>query len=849
MAAISSVRVSGKNIFTPGAYSVVDTSGAQTPGLVEGGRVCIIGDAPNGKPGEILRFTSLDGLRKTFSTVDADGSLGIRTAATLLYTGGNDDLISGSPTEVLVYKTNPDTQSTLTLSNASGDCCVLTSEDYGAAENGIGITISAGTTGGVSYVLTKGTVTESGDSIGGSTSLNVSYTGGIANVATLDTGANGLEVNFETSAIAGEQQAGTANKIKNFSPANRIELASGSAADTYQSVIIYGLDGANAPMSESIKLNGTATVTTAATFTKLSGIHVKGMTNGDLRVDVTGGGGNALAEISQPTQQLAATITGDKVLNIVSDNASDTAAVTITGLNEAGDQVVETLNLNGTTQVNGAKKFHDIVSIKTGAILAGATVTVKESATTLRTLNNGGGSPEELEAGLSHEAGLYLWTNIPVDGVVNVACAAQPGDLIIRGRNAAGSQVAERISVGAGAASNTATAWASIDQVELGGQAHTGSTTISGEMVNIANTQTLEQAEAALVNTGVFTSTSFNDARLVGDLDIVTASNIKAVVANLTTGLADFIEAINDNSALCTAAKSANGTGLPALGGPLSFAGGTSGTSLTSHYTAALQALQGENCNIIVPLSTSDAVHALVRDHCKKAATEFFNERNAYVGLDPTKTIAEIYSATAAINNEYVSATAQSIDLFDENGTRRTYSPVALACVAAGMQASSEIGTPLTYKYLNALSVTSSAFDPALDGEAVLQRGLMICRRYEGLGTRWVRSITTYQKKSNRIFTEMSATESTSACLRDLRQAIEPQLIGQPTSIISADVVRGLVDSRLTIQQNSAIIASFSDVTVTISGDLVTVSFKLAPSEPTNFVLLTAHIQTVSTSA
>lgn len=848
MAAISSVRVSGKNIFTPGAYSVVDTSGAQTPGLVEGGRVCIIGDAPNGKPGEILRFTSLDGVRKTFSTVDANGSLGIRTAATLLYTGGNDDLINGSPTEVLVYKTNPDTQSTLTLSNASGDCVDLTSSDYGAAENGISITISAGTNGGVAYTITKGATTESADDIGADTALSISYTGGVADVATVDTGASGLEVNFETAQISGEYQAGTPNKIKNNAPAAQIEFASQDARDTYQQVIIYGLDAGNTPISESKKLNGVTTVTTDATFAKLTGIHVKGMTVADIDVDVSGGGGNALAEITQSGQQLAATITGDKALNVVSSNAADSATVTIVGFNQAGDAVTETLTLNGTTQVNGTKLFHDILSISTGTITAGATVTVKEGATTLKALT-AGVSAETLESGLTHEVGLYLWSGIPVDGIVNLACTAQPGEYVVRGRNALGSQTAERVNLGAGANANTTTSWSEITQVEVGGQLNTGSLKVSGEMINVANTETLANAEAALNNTGVFTATSFNDARLVGDFDTVTASNIKAVTVNLTTGLADFVEAINDNSALCTAEKHSGGSGLPAVGGPFSFAGAVSGVTQTSHYSAALTALKAEDCNIIVPLSTSDAVHLLVRDHCKAAADTFFNERNAYVGLDSGKTLSQLYTATQNINSQYVSATAQSIDLFDEDGVRRTYSPVALACIAAGMQASSEIGTPLTYKYLNALSVTSSVFDPAADGEALLQRGLFICRRYEGLGTRWVRSITTYQKKSNRIYTEMSANESTSACLRDLREALEPQLIGQPTSIVSADVVRALVDSRLTIQQNNAIIASFSDITVSISGDIVTVSFQLAPSEPTNFVLLTAHIQTVSTAA
>lgn len=87
-------------------------------------------------------------------------------------------------------------------------------------------------------------------------------------------------------------------------------------------------------------------------------------------------------------------------LDIVSSDAADTTqTVTITGRNSAGSIVSETLNLNGTTTVNGATTFERILKIVCSASHAGD-ISIKKNTggttvgTLLGTTNAPGGTAE-----------------------------------------------------------------------------------------------------------------------------------------------------------------------------------------------------------------------------------------------------------------------------------------------------------------------------------------------------------------------------------------------------------------------------------------------------------------------
>lgn len=77
-------------------------------------------------------------------------------------------------------------------------------------------------------------------------------------------------------------------------------------------------------------------------------------------------------------------------LNVVSTDSGDSQDVTITGRNDQGQIVSETLALNGTTTVSGSQTFERILKATLSATAAG-TVTISEASggTTLVTFNPG----------------------------------------------------------------------------------------------------------------------------------------------------------------------------------------------------------------------------------------------------------------------------------------------------------------------------------------------------------------------------------------------------------------------------------------------------------------------------
>ena len=234
---MSIVRVfNGANLFKPGAYSRTRVNLAGGFPLAATGVVAIIGEAEGGEPGSsagLLRFTSED----VASIVDTFKSGPIVDAARILVSPARDGRVSNGASQIVVYKTNASTQSSLTLQNsAATDLMTLTSRNFGEDENLISAKVESGVTGKI-ITIKKGTVTEVLSENASEDIMSIQYTGANLtatltiqnNILAVDAGgADDISVSLANKTI--EQVVELIDANANFSASSSLQSQSFKSA-------------------------------------------------------------------------------------------------------------------------------------------------------------------------------------------------------------------------------------------------------------------------------------------------------------------------------------------------------------------------------------------------------------------------------------------------------------------------------------------------------------------------------------------------------------------------------------------------------------------------------------------
>jgi hypothetical protein len=767
----TSIFFNGRLISVPGSYSEVDASGLEQIGLGATGIVAVIGTAEGGIPAgsitsvdDFIRITKPEQGRTTFRSGD------IREAIPMLFDPANDPDVPGGAVEVVAMKVNPATQSTATLANSYGDSLALTSSDYGAFTSQVNVTIGDGTSQGKLLTITFEDVTESVDDLGGDSMFKIKYTkptnGWDAMTAEVESGGHLV-------CDATRDQAGLDGDIATqLASDSAIEIASSDAGDTTQQVVIYGLDGSSAAVSETLNLNGTTVVVGTQVFDKVLGARVIGTTVGTITIDPSGGGADVLtiAPGTNPTKALLVGVTmyvSNSAVTIVADGAT-TKDLIVVGTSATGAVQLEKFTLTGTTAVVGSGNFATITYIALGDVEAARTLTISAEAAR---------STGSVQDTLQKVADFY-----------NSKYIASTGGF------------------------------------EL----------------------TLE--------TGL---TSFDP----DDLDVTTGAGgaVSCLSPAEPTFYADLwamIDWINNNSQYVDAAKAsgAKGGAVTNTTSPVFLSGGEEGTTAFSHYQAALNLLKQVRVNSIVVLTGDPAVHAAADAHAAYMAGVGRNERDVFVGLMntgltdvPSKTEAK--SQVVDLNSRHVRAFAQAIERYNTAGERQEFEPYFQAAVAAGMQAGSPIGTPLTRKYANVLSLRqSTSWNPTDDSEEMIQAGLCFMENVDGVGRRVVRNITTHLSSDNIAFTEGSVNEAVNYAVYTFRTAME-YAVGRSGFAGTVNAATGIAIGILGELKDENILVATGGLNIELIVDVLETSVEMAPVLPINFVKNTIHLVTIPQTA
>ena len=580
-------------------------------------------------------------------------------------------------------------------------------------------------------------------------------------------------------------------------------------------------------------------------------------------------GGNVVTKGTRDQAGLDSEITilvqpfGASVLTISSANAADVNQVVIYGLDDTGAAVYETLTLNGTTGVVGAQLFTKVL----GARVVGTTlgvVTIMAGVDVILTIVAGTAT----DSGLAACAAMYAVGTLDV-----VANGVTAKDMVLVGLSATGALQLEKLTLAGATPVNGTGIFSEILYLAMGDVEAARTVTLTGEAVrtNGANQNVLQKV-SDYYNARSFTSggTTYGFVLTLvtgimtfdpNDLDVTTGAGgpvdcLNPANPGFKADLWAVINWININSAYvsASAATGAKGGAPDNTTSPVFLSGGGEGTTLFTHWQTALNLLKKVRVNSIVVLTPDPAVHAALDAHCAYMCGIGRSERDGFVGLMNTgmtalPTKAEAKAQIVDLNTRHIRAVAQRIERYNSAGERQSFDPPFLAAVVAGMQAGSPVGTSLTYKCANILSLSQdSSWNPTDDSEEMIQAGLCFFENIEGIGRRCVRNITTHLSSNNIAYIEGSVNEAVNFAVFNFRQNLE-FAVGKRGFSGTVNAAKGVAIGTLGLLKDEEIIVASRSLDIELVVDVMEVSVELAPIIPINFVQSTVHLVTIRQTA
>lgn len=342
---------------------------------------------------------------------------------------------------------------------------------------------------------------------------------------------------------------------------------------------------------------------------------------------------------------------------------------------------------------------------------------------------------------------------------------------------------------------------------------------------------------------GTFT-VDLPDSTLKGvDLDLFTKASIFSADGTVKASFKSDVNSIVEwfkGSAYVSAERS-NGTTPSPNSNSQRLTGGSSSIPTSDNWQSGLDAIKNKNINTVIPFTDDVAIHILTDKHATDSAQDLGLERNVWVGTSSNRTIQQAYAGwSKKLNSRNVAVVCQNVLTIDGLDLE----PKFTACILAGVQGSTRIAEPLTRKLITKnLIDTVENFDRNEDAREAIKKGLVVLNDPLNAGfLRVERSVTTWLKDGNRIYSEVSANESVNSSIRELRSVLQDE-VGTSITQGKTSRVKDVCATALNEQVNLGIIKAFKDLSVSISGDVANVTYSLSAVEPLNFIVVTANVQ------
>lgn len=345
-------------------------------------------------------------------------------------------------------------------------------------------------------------------------------------------------------------------------------------------------------------------------------------------------------------------------------------------------------------------------------------------------------------------------------------------------------------------------------------------------------------------------------------LDFVTAVDIKAAARTVTSDLEEVIKRLNAGDQTFVVASRATAAGAPPAVTAFKYlAGGSDGGAPSNgDWEDSFATIEKTLAAFVVPVSSSAAIHAMASDHCSFVSRDGTNPRRAFLGGplgERTATLSNYLTRASDLNADRVGHVAMGLKGFDLDGAAIVYPPYLAAAAVAGLQAGvPTIGEPITHKSIRANGLE---WVPTISDQEVLIRGGLITFEFvepEGF-YRIVRGVSTWRKNDAFHRVEISTGIALDEVVRAVTKGLDI-FLGQKAAPEVLALVGGRTRSILRGLENAGIIVgdrrdngtgkalspAFSDIVISLDGDVVSVEFRCSPVVPLNFINVTIHADT-----
>lgn len=316
------------------------------------------------------------------------------------------------------------------------------------------------------------------------------------------------------------------------------------------------------------------------------------------------------------------------------------------------------------------------------------------------------------------------------------------------------------------------------------------------------------------------------------------------------------------------------------------LSGGAKGASTNSNFSTGMAKSLAKDYSVMVPGISRDATsdiadgmtdasstytiaavqaamlsHLLLRGDVKnrKEAQGISGFRNA--------SKAACYTAARNIGSELIQMAIQDCLILDVNSELTWKHPHVYAALMAGIRLGTEIGEPMTHKFLKVNGVghivdpvtglETGDFNEALDLDDAIDAGITFSEKI-GAGNRIVVDNTTYGRDQSFVFNRGSVVEAAQYTAKTIRETAELVFVGKKVSNGAASSIKSVIRSKLQELNKANIITASDDApegfveetfVVTVQGNTAEVQVEVKPVQGLDFVFITFTLGDIRQSA
>jgi hypothetical protein len=372
-------------------------------------------------------------------------------------------------------------------------------------------------------------------------------------------------------------------------------------------------------------------------------------------------------------------------------------------------------------------------------------------------------------------------------------------------------------------------------------------------------------------------------------LDPVSAVNI-LVLKNLLQLQHEIITLIN-TSARVQAVEPSQPLGSVPDNQTKALSGGAQGASANSDFSTAFANSLGEDYNVLLPCVSRDAsediadavlgftdpsssytiaaVIAAASSHLTLRGNVQNRKEAQGMGGIRKSTKAAAYAAINNVADYNFQVAMQDVVFTDAVGDIEVGHPHVFAAMCAGIRLGTDVGTPLTHKFLNVLQVghflnpatllPTGDFNPGVDYNDAITNGVLFSEKF-GNGNRIVVDNTTYGIDGSFVFNRGSVIEASYFVFKTLRDTADSVFVGNKTSKGLAKSIKSAIRNKcreLAVPEVNIITPSDANpdgivektFVVTVVGNTASVQLEFQPVQGLDFILLSFTLGDIQQTA